>query len=76
MFPVAIDIFEMGRLEFPVAINEIDIFEWNNDISMNVLAVEREEDKLYILKMSGIADSAELRRTINLLLIDQEEKRH
>ena len=93
MSPVAVNTLEMGGLEFPVAINEIDIFKQNNNVSVNVLAIEsggegggreeeclsnrREKEKLYILRKSKFnGQVTESRRTADLFLIDQEDKRH
>ena len=68
--------YEWGGLEFPIALNNIDVFKWKNDVSVNVLAIGGWKEKLYILRKSKFNyQGAELRRTANLHLIDQEEKR-
>ena len=51
-----------STIEFPVAINEIDIFEQDNNVSVNVLAIGGGKEKHYILRKSKFNDQgAELR---------------
>ena len=74
--------YELALPELPIALDEIDILEWKNDVFVNVLAIGGGKEKLYILRKSKFHDqgAAELRvsprRTTSLLPIDQEEKRH
>ena len=58
-------------LEFQVAINKINEFEKNNDISINVLGVKGQ--KTYICRKSKYNDR---KNVANLLLIVDGEKRH
>ena len=37
-------------LGFPIALNKIDVFEQNNDVSVNVFAMGWRKEKLYILR--------------------------
>ena len=60
--------YNWSGLEFPVAINKINKFEKNNNISVNVLGVK--EQKPYICRKSKYNDQN------NLLLINDGEKRH
>ena len=62
--------YNLSGLEFPVAINKINEFEKNNNISVNVLGVK--EQKPYICRKSNYKD----RKNVNLLLITDGEKRH
>ena len=72
----------MGGIEFPVPINSISIFEWNNDVSVNVLAVkgkgeeegkEEKEGEFYILRKFKFDNQ---RRVVDLLLLEDGKKRH
>ena len=56
-------------MKFPVAIKDINIFEMNNDISVNVLSVENKD--IYICR-KGIRRNCE----INLLLISEDDNLH
>ena len=51
-------------MKFPVAIKDINIFEMNNDISVNVFSVENKD--IYICRKGIRRD-----REINLLLISE-----
>ena len=42
--------YDWGGLEFPIAFNKICVFEENNNISVNLLAIRGEKEKLYILR--------------------------
>ena len=64
------DNYDWRGLVFPVPLNKIDIFEWNNNVSVNVLAAQ--DDKFYILRKSKFDDQ---RRIVDLLLIVENEKR-
>ena len=57
---------------YPVALNEIGVFERKNDVSVNVLGIEGGEKMLCILRKSRFDG----KKMINLLLIDKEWKRH
>ena len=59
--------YDWSGLKFPIAIKDINIFEMNNDISINVLSVENED--IYICR-KGIRRNCE----INLLLISEDDK--
>ena len=61
----------MSGLTLPIAHNEITIFEWKNNMSVNVLGISGE--KIYILKKSKFDSHS---RNGNLLLIDNDEKKH
>ena len=70
-----------GKLEFPVAISSIGIFERNNDISVNVLAVKSEgeeegtlmnEGEFYIVRKS----KNDKPKVVDLLLLEDGKKRH
>ena len=58
------DNYDWSGLKFPVAIKNINIFEMNNDISINVLLVENKD--IYICRKRIRRD-----REINLLLISE-----
>ena len=70
-------------MEFPVPINSISIFERNNDVSVNVLAVkgkgEEEEGKeegegeFYIVRKSKFDNQSTV---VDLLLLEDGKKRH
>ena len=53
----------------PLPLNKIDVFEWNNNVSVNVLAIGGGKEKLYILRKSKFDDR---RRAVNLVLIVRE----
>ena len=57
--------------EFFIAINEIDIFESKNDVSVNVLATEEGKEKLYILRRAKFDNQ---RRTDDLLPTDKKRR--
>ena len=56
-------------MKFPVSIKDINIFEMNNDISVNVLSVEDKD--VYICRNGHKAP-----REINLMLISEGDKWH
>ena len=56
-------------MKFPLAIKDIDVFEINNDISINLLLVENKD--IYICRKGIRRD-----RDINLLLISDDGKLH
>ena len=56
-------------MKFPVAIKDVNVFEVNNDISVNVLSVENKD--IYICR-KGIRRDCE----INLLLVSEDDKLH
>ena len=63
--------YNWSGLTFPVATNKINEFKKNNDISVNVLGVKGK--KIYICRKSKHYDR---KNVVNLLLIDDGEKRH
>ena len=63
------DNYDWSGLKFPVAIKNINVFEMNNDISINVLSVEGRD--IYICRKGIRRD-----REINLLLISEDDKLH
>ena len=63
------DNYDWSGLKFPVAIKNINVFEMNNDIPINVLSVENKD--IYICR-KGIRRDHE----INLLLISERGIRH
>ena len=62
--------YNWSGLEFPVAINKINEFEKNNNISINVLGIK--EQKPYICRKLKYNNP----KNVNLLLIIDGEKRH
>ena len=60
-------------LELPLPLSKIGVFEQNNNVSVNVLAIGGGKEKLYILRKAKFNNQ---RRTTNLLLTVQDEKRH
>ena len=64
------DHFDWSGLEFPVAINEIDVFERKNDVSVTVLALKGPE--VYIARKSERKSS----KDVKLLLITNGKCRH
>ena len=63
------DNYNWYGLKFPIAIKDIDVFEMNNDISVNVLLVENKD--IYICRKGIRRD-----HKINLLLISEDDKLH
>ena len=63
------DNYDWSVRKFPIAIKDINVFEMNNDISINVLSVEDRD--IYICR-NGIRRDPE----INLLLISEDDKLH
>ena len=63
--------YDWSGLKFPVAINEIDKFEKNNNISINVLGVK--ERDIYIQRKSKYDVR---KKVVDLLLIADGEHRH
>ena len=61
--------YDWSGVKFPLAIKDIDVFEINNDISINLLSVENKD--IYICR-KGIRRH----RDINLLLISDDGKLH
>ena len=61
--------YDWSGLEFPVSTKDIGLFEINNDVSINVLAVEGRE--IYIHRKSG-----RVGREINLLFIHEDGINH
>ena len=61
--------YDWSGLEFPVSIKDIGVFETNNNISVNVLAVEGRE--IYIHRKSQ-----RVGREINLLLVSENGINH
>ena len=61
--------YDWSGLKFPIAIKDINIFEMNNDISINVLLVENKD--IYICRKGIRGD-----RKINLLLMSEDDKLH
>ena len=59
--------YDWSELEFPVAINKIDVFERKNDVSVTVSALKGPE--VYIARKSES-------KNINLLLITDGKRRH
>ena len=64
--------YDWSELTFPITLNEMDVFEWKNHVFVNILGIERRKEKLYILRKAKFDGQ----RMANLLLIDQEGKRH
>ena len=63
--------YNCSGLKFPVAINKINNFERNNDISINVLGVKGQD--IYIQRKSKYDDG---KKVVNLLPITHSKKRH
>ena len=61
--------YDWYGLKFPVSIKDINIFEMNNDISVNVLSVEDKD--IYICRKDCRAS-----REINLMLISEGDRWH
>ena len=61
--------YDWSGLEFPVSTKDIELFEINNDVSINVLAVEGRE--IYIHRKS-----CQVGHEINLLLIHEDGINH
>ena len=61
--------YDWSGLKFPIAIKDINDFEMNNDISVNVLSVENKD--IYICRKGIRRD-----HKINLLLISEDGKLH
>ena len=65
--------FNWKNIKFPVALNDIDKFEKNNPgYSVNVLAINNTNKKLYPLRVSRI----KVGNVIDLLLVTESEKSH
>ena len=65
--------YDWRGLEFPLPLSKISVFKKENNVFVNVLAIGGRKEKLYILRKAKF-DSQ--RRTANLLLIVENEKRH
>ena len=65
--------YNWRRLEFPLLLSKSGIFERNNNVSVNVSVIGGEQEKLYILRKVKFDNQ---RRTANLFLIAENEKRH
>ena len=63
------DTYDWSGLKFPIAIKDINIFEMNNELSVNVLFMKGKD--VYICR-KGIRRDCE----INLLLISEDDKLH
>ena len=63
------DNYDWSGLEFPVSIKDIEKFETNNNVSVNVLAVEGKD--IYIHRKGR-----RMGREINLLLISEDGINH
>ena len=63
--------YNWSGLEYPVAINKINEFKKNNNVSINVLGVKGQ--KIYSCRNSKCNDQ---KNVVNLLLITNGEKRH
>ena len=61
--------YDWSGLKFPVSIKDINAFEMNNDISVNVLSVEGKD--IYICRKGRPAS-----REVNLMLISEKDKWH
>ena len=59
-------------MTFSVTLSDIHVFEWKNKMIVNVLGIEEGKEKLYILRNAKFNGQ----RKANLLLIDQERKKH
>ena len=60
-------------LKFPLPLSKIGVFEQNNNVSVNVLAIGKGKEKLYILRKAKFDNQ---RRNANLLLKVEDEERH
>ena len=63
--------YDWPGLKFPVSIKDINNFEMNNDISVNVLSVE---DKDVYICRKGRMGPREI--NLNLMLISEDDRRH
>ena len=63
------DNYDWSGLKFPVAVKDINVFEMNNDISINVLLVDNKD--MYICR-KGIRRDCE----IDLMLISEDDRWH
>ena len=61
--------YDWSRLKFPVSIKDINVFEMNNDTSVNVLSVEDKD--VYICRKEWMGP-----REINLMLISEDDRWH
>ena len=62
-------------LEFPVSIKKIDKFEKNNPgIAVNVLFSKKKNQNIYTVRRSE--HNVECKKKVNLLMIEDGEKRH
>ena len=64
-----VDNYDWSELKYPIVIKDINAFEMNNDISINMLLLENKD--IYICR-KGIRGDHE----INLLLISEDDKLH
>ena len=65
---------ERIRISLPL-FSKIGIFEQNNNVSVNILAIRGGKEKLYILRKAKFNNQIK-RRTTNFILIVEDEKRH
>ena len=61
--------FDWSGIEFPVSVKDIKKFEFRNQISINLLAIEGKQ--IYIFRKGGNYE-----RIINLMLITGNNKKH
>ena len=61
--------FDWSEIEFPVSFKDISKFEFRNQISINLLAIEGKE--IYICRKGGNYE-----RVINLMIISESNRKH
>ena len=64
--------YDWRGLEFPIALDKIDIFEQRKTFLLNVLTIEGGKKKIYIFRKAKFDVQS---RTTNLLLIANDEKK-
>ena len=64
-----VDSYDWSGIKFPISIKDIENFETHNNVSVNVLAVEKKN--IYIYRKSN-----KIGREINLLMVSEGEMRH
>ena len=68
------DNYDWSGLKFPVSIKDIGVFEVNNNVSVNVLAVEDRD--IYICRKGQAESNYGIDCEINLLLISEGDRWH
>ena len=62
--------YNWSELTFPITLNKIDVFDWKNNVFVNVLGIEGGKEKLHILRKAKFNGQ----RMANLLFIHRSRR--